>query len=160
MPYRGKSCIPAYQNYIPCGNPKCKDSCTSCYLDCIICHKVFHYKCAGLTKKAYLEIINKRKHFICKDTCFKLLFPFHGIGPIDFWTTQFDSNVRPCKKCKKMPGEETHEMLTRMPGELQQLSSYISFTSHQKATRKNNCRPTDQFLNSHNILSPHQFGFR
>ena len=64
------------------------------------------------------------------------------------------------KSVKKMPGEETHEMLTRMPGELQQLSSYISFTSHQKATRKNNCRPTDQFLNSHNILSPHQFGFR
>ena len=64
------------------------------------------------------------------------------------------------KSVKKMPGEETHEMLTRMPGELQQLSSYISFTSHQKATRKNNCRPTDQFFNSHNILSPHQFGFR
>ena len=101
MPSRSKSCIPAYQNYVPCGNPKCKDSCTSSYLNCVICHKSFHYKCAGLTKKTYLEFVNKRKNFICEDTCFKLLFPFHGISQIDFLITQFDSNDRPCKKCKK-----------------------------------------------------------
>ena len=96
-----KSCIPAYQNYVPCGNRSCKANCTKDNLQCEICSKWFHYKCVGLSKKLYLDFLETRKTFICSDACVRTLFPFSGLDQIEFLTTQVDSDLHPCKKCKK-----------------------------------------------------------
>ena len=104
MPYgfRKKSCVPAYQNHVPCGNLKCKVSCASNYLFCAVCCKPFHYKCAGLTKKAYLDHVRTNKNFICSsNSCSRSLFPFNNLDHIDCVTTQIDRNLPPCKKCKR-----------------------------------------------------------
>ena len=103
MPYnfRKKSCIPAYKNYIPCGNLSCKVNCNTDNIHCLICNKLFHYKCLGLSKKAYITLKKNNKGIICRDACFQTLFPFCYIDQIDFLDTNIDSDVHPCKKCKK-----------------------------------------------------------
>ena len=103
MPYslRKKSCIPAYQNYISCGNLNCRSNCNKDNLLCVVCNKLFHYKCAGLTKKTYLTHIKTGRNFYCSDSCIRSLFPFNDIDNFDLLTTLFKSDLPPCKKCKK-----------------------------------------------------------
>ena len=98
---RNKSCIPAYHYYISCGNLKCKTNCNKDSLPCVVCDKVFHYKCAGLSKKAYLAHIKTGRNFYCSDSCIRSLSPFNDINNFELLTTLFESSLPPCKKCKK-----------------------------------------------------------
>ena len=54
-----RSPIDCYRNFIRCGNNKCKVSCDSNSLFCVGCEKWFHYVCAGLSKKTYLDYVKE-----------------------------------------------------------------------------------------------------
>ena len=103
MPYnlRKKSPILEYQNYISCGNYNCKDSCLpSNSLTCKVCSTWFHYKCVGMSKKAYIKIMNCKSAYICSNKCYNVLLPFYELDHIDLLTSMWDS-IQNCHKCKK-----------------------------------------------------------
>ena len=99
--YPKQSPIDYYRNFVLCGNNKCKVSCDSNRLFCVGCQHWFHYECAGLSKKAYLDYVNRKLTFVCDRSCSALMMPFSKLSHNDLMLNFDKTNQYPCGKCKK-----------------------------------------------------------
>ena len=68
---------------------------------CVGCQHWFHFECAGLTKKAYFDYVNRNLTFVCDRTCSALMMPFSKLSHNDFMLNFDKTNLYPCGKCKK-----------------------------------------------------------
>ena len=96
-----RSPIPSFQNFVRCGNPKCKISCNDNRLFCEGCQKWFHYFCNRVSRKKFLEITKKKWSYVCDEACYAKLLPFHGVGHNDLLLNFNTLNLYPCNTCKE-----------------------------------------------------------
>ena len=98
MKQRLKNYIDSYKSLKKCEN--CRENCEFEFICCNVCEKSYHRKCLKLSKIKF-ENLRKMDSFICSNTCYNSILPFHDLDNIDFLCVFRGNGEYPCLKCKR-----------------------------------------------------------